>query len=61
MTFRASRFGGAHPRGPDHVPRIAASARARCPAWIVAEALIVVVQLRLEDLLGRWRERRQAT
>src|SRR5689334_9743254 len=60
MTFRASRNGARIREVPItfHDRRVGQSKMSR---RIVVEAFVVVVQLRLEDLRGRWRERRQAT
>ena len=60
MTFRASRF-GARIREVPITFRDRRVGQSKMSRRIVVEALVVVVQLRLEDLLGRWRERRQAT
>lgn len=60
MTYRAAR-GGARIREVPitfHDRRVGQSKMSR---RIVVEALVVVVQLRLEELLGRWRARRQPT
>ena len=60
MTFRASRL-GARIREVPITFRDRRVGQSKMSRRIVVEALIVVVQLRLEDLRGRWRERRQAT
>ena len=60
MTFRASRF-GARIREVPITFRDRRVGQSKMSRRIVVEALVVVVQLRLEELLGRWRERRQAT
>jgi dolichol-phosphate mannosyltransferase len=60
MTFRASRL-GARIREIPITFRDRRVGQSKMSRRIVVEALIVVVQLRLEDLRGRWRERRQAT
>ena len=58
MTFRADRPGRADRRGPDHLPRPTRRPVARCRRRIVVEALVVVVQLRAEELRDRWLRRR---
>ena len=60
MTFRASRL-GARIREIPITFRDRRVGQSKMSRRIVVEALVVVVQLRLEDLRGRWRERRQAT
>jgi dolichol-phosphate mannosyltransferase len=60
MTFRASRL-GARIREIPIIFRDRRVGQSKMSRRIVVEALVVVVQLRLEDLRGRWRERRQAT
>ena len=60
MTFRASRLGARIPEIPITF-RDRRVGQSKMSRRIVAEALVVVVQLRLEELRGRWRERRQAT
>jgi dolichol-phosphate mannosyltransferase len=60
MTFRASRL-GARVREIPITFRDRRVGQSKMSRRIVVEALVVVVQLRLEDLRGRWRERRQAT
>ena len=60
MTFRASRL-GARIREIPITFRDRRVGQSKMSRRIVIEALVVVVQLRLEDLRGRWRERRQAT
>jgi dolichol-phosphate mannosyltransferase len=60
MTFRAARHGARIREVPITFidRRVGQSKMSR---RIVAEALLVVLQLRLEDLIGRWRSRRQPT
>jgi dolichol-phosphate mannosyltransferase len=60
MTFRAARRGARIREVPITFVdrRVGQSKMSR---RIVAEALLVVLQLRFEDLVGRWRSRRQAT
>ena len=58
MTFRASRL-GARVREIPITFRDRRVGQSKMSRRIVVEALVVVVQLRLEDLRGRWRERRQ--
>jgi len=60
MTFRASRL-GARIREIPITFRDRRVGQSKMSRRIVVEALVVVVQLRLEELRGRWRERRQAT
>jgi dolichol-phosphate mannosyltransferase len=60
MTFRASRL-GARIREIPITFRDRRVGQSKMSRRIVVEALVVVVQLRLEDLRGRWRERREAT
>jgi dolichol-phosphate mannosyltransferase len=60
MTFRASRA-GARIREIPITFRDRRVGQSKMSRRIVVEALVVVVQLRLEDLRGRWRERRQPT
>jgi len=60
MTFRASRL-GARIREIPITFRDRRVGQSKMSRRIVIEALVVVVQLRLEDLRVRWRERRQAT
>jgi dolichol-phosphate mannosyltransferase len=60
MTFRAGRL-GARIREIPITFRDRRVGQSKMSRRIVVEALVVVVQLRLEDLRGRWRERRQAT
>ncbi len=60
MTFRASRA-GARVREIPIVFRDRRIGQSKMSRRIVVEALVVVVQLRLEELRGRWRERRQPT
>jgi dolichol-phosphate mannosyltransferase len=60
MTFRASRA-GARVREIPIVFRDRRSGQSKMSRRIVVEALVVVVQLRLEELRGRLRERRQPT
>lgn len=60
MTFRAARRGARIREIPITFTdrRVGQSKMSR---RIVAEALLVVLQLRFEDLIGRWRSRRQPT
>jgi dolichol-phosphate mannosyltransferase len=60
MTFRASRAGARIREVPITFQdrRVGQSKMSR---RIIVEAFVVVVQLRLEELTSRWRERRQAT
>ena len=58
MTFRASRL-GARVREIPITFRDRRVGQSKMSRRIVVEALIVVLQLRLEDLRGRWRGRRQ--
>jgi dolichol-phosphate mannosyltransferase len=58
MTFRASRL-GARIREIPITFRDRRVGQSKMSRRIVIEALIVVLLLRLEDLRGRWRERRQ--
>ena len=60
MTFRASRL-GARVREIPITFRDRRVGQSKMSRRIVVEALVVVVQLRLEDLLSRWRGSRQAT
>jgi dolichol-phosphate mannosyltransferase len=60
MTFRASRA-GARVREIPIVFRDRRIGQSKMSRRIVVEALVVVIQLRLEELQGRWRERRQPT
>jgi dolichol-phosphate mannosyltransferase len=60
MTFRASRA-GARVREIPIVFRDRRIGQSKMSRRIVVEALVVVVHLRLEELRGRWRERRQPT
>jgi dolichol-phosphate mannosyltransferase len=60
MTYRASRA-GARVRETPITFRDRRVGQSKMSRRIVVEALVVVVQLRLEELRGRWRERRQAT
>jgi dolichol-phosphate mannosyltransferase len=60
MTFRASRA-GARVREIPITFRDRRAGQSKMSRRIVVEALVVVVQLRLEDLRRRWRERRQPT
>ena len=60
MTFRASRL-GARIREIPITFRDRRVGQSKMSRRIVVEALVVVVQLRLEDLRGRWRARRQTT
>jgi dolichol-phosphate mannosyltransferase len=60
MTFRASRA-GARVREIPIVFRDRRIGQSKMSRRIVVEALVVVVQLRLEELRGRWQERRQPT
>jgi len=60
MTFRASRA-GARVREVPITFRDRRLGQSKMSRRIVVEALIVVVQLRLEDLRSRWRERRRST
>jgi dolichol-phosphate mannosyltransferase len=60
MTFRASRA-GARVREVPIVFRDRRIGQSKMSRRIVVEALVVVIQLRLEELRGRWRERRQPT
>jgi dolichol-phosphate mannosyltransferase len=60
MTFRASRA-GARIREVPITFRDRRVGQSKMSRRIVIEALVVVVQLRLEELRGRWRERRQPT
>jgi dolichol-phosphate mannosyltransferase len=60
MTFRASRA-GARVREIPIVFRDRRIGQSKMSRRIVAEALVVVIQLRLEELRGRWQERRQPT
>ena len=60
MTFRASRA-GARVREIPITFRDRRVGQSKMSRRIVVEALVVVVQLRLEELRGRWRERRQPT
>jgi dolichol-phosphate mannosyltransferase len=60
MTFRASRA-GARVREVPIVFRDRRIGQSKMSRRIVVEALVVVVQLRLEELRGRWQERRQPT
>lgn len=57
MTFRASRL-GARVREIPITFRDRRVGQSKMSRRIVVEALVVVVQLRFEDLRGRWRERR---
>ena len=58
MTFRASRL-GARIREVPITFRDRRVGQSKMSRRIVVEALVVVLQLRFEDLRGRWRERRQ--
>ena len=58
MTFRASRL-GARIREIPITFRDRRVGQSKMSRRIVIEALLVVIQLRFEDLRGRWRERRQ--
>lgn len=60
MTYRASRAGARVREVPItfHDRRVGQSKMSR---RIVVEAFVVVLQLRLEELLGRWRGRRSTT
>ena len=58
MTFRASRL-GARVREIPITFRDRRVGQSKMSRRIVVEALVVVLQLRFEDLRGRWRERRQ--
>jgi dolichol-phosphate mannosyltransferase len=58
MTFRASRL-GARIREIPITFRDRRVGQSKMSRRIVVEALVVVLQLRVEDLRGRWRERRQ--
>ena len=58
MTFRASRL-GARIREIPITFRDRRVGQSKMSRRIVVEALVVVLQLRFEDLRGRWRERRQ--
>ncbi len=60
MTFRASRAGARVVEIPITF-RDRRVGQSKMSRRIIVEALVVVVQLRLEDLRGRWRERRQPT
>jgi dolichol-phosphate mannosyltransferase len=60
MTFRASRA-GARIREVPITFRDRRVGQSKMSRRIIVEALIVVLQLRLEELRGRWRERRQTT
>jgi dolichol-phosphate mannosyltransferase len=60
MTFRASRA-GARVREVPIVFRDRRIGQSKMSRRIVAEALVVVIQLRLEELRVRWQERRQPT
>ncbi len=60
MTFRASRA-GARIREIPITFRDRRVGHSKMSRRIVVEALVVVVQLRLEDLRTRWRGRRQTT
>jgi dolichol-phosphate mannosyltransferase len=60
MTFRASRA-GARVREVPIVFRDRRIGQSKMSRRIVVEALVVVVQLRLEELRGRWQERHQPT
>jgi dolichol-phosphate mannosyltransferase len=60
MTFRASRA-GARVREIPITFRDRRIGQSKMSRRIVVEALVVVVQLRLEELRNRWRERRQPT
>jgi dolichol-phosphate mannosyltransferase len=60
MTFRASRAGARVVEVPITF-RDRRVGQSKMSRRIVVEALVVVVQLRLEDLRGRWRGRRQPT
>jgi len=60
MTFRASRA-GARIREIPITFRDRRVGQSKMSRRIVIEALVVVVQLRFEDLRSRWRSRRQAT
>jgi dolichol-phosphate mannosyltransferase len=60
MTFRASRA-GARVREIPIVFRDRRIGQSKMSRRIVVEALVVVLQLRLEELQSRWRERRQPT
>jgi dolichol-phosphate mannosyltransferase len=58
MTFRASRLGARVHEVPITF-RDRRVGQSKMSRRIVVEALVVVLQLRFEDLRGRWRERRQ--
>jgi dolichol-phosphate mannosyltransferase len=60
MTFRASRA-GARIREVPITFRDRRVGQSKMSRRIIVEAFVVVVQLRLEELTSRWRERRQAT
>jgi dolichol-phosphate mannosyltransferase len=60
MTFRASRA-GARVREIPITFRDRRVGQSKMSRRIVVEALVVVVQLRLEELRDRWRERRRST
>jgi dolichol-phosphate mannosyltransferase len=60
MTFRADRA-GARIREIPITFRDRRVGQSKMSRRIVIEALVVVLQLRLEDLRSRWRSRRQAT
>jgi dolichol-phosphate mannosyltransferase len=60
MTFRASRA-GARVREVPIVFRDRRIGQSKMSRRIVVEALVVVIQLRLEELRGRWQERHQPT
>jgi dolichol-phosphate mannosyltransferase len=59
-TFRASRA-GARVREVPITFRDRRVGQSKMSRRIIVEAFVVVVQLRLEELLNRWRERRQPT
>jgi dolichol-phosphate mannosyltransferase len=58
MTFRAAR-GGARITEIPITFRDRRVGQSKMSRRIVFEALVVVVQLRLEELAGRWRRRRR--
>lgn len=60
MTFRATRA-GARLREVPITFRDRRVGQSKMSRRIIAEALIVVLQLRVEELRGRWRERHQTT
>jgi dolichol-phosphate mannosyltransferase len=60
MTFRASRA-GARVREVPITFRDRRVGQSKMSRRIIAEAFLVVIQLRFEELMRRWRERRQPT